>query len=376
MANGPPREMRPPAGAPMPAARRRALHRGTGRRRLTSLGRGALGAALLVLAAAQPGAADAPAPRFGLPVGCVVGETCMIQNHFDHDPGPAARDYACGGLTYDGHDGTDIRVADLPAMARGVAVVAAAAGRVRAVRDGMADIDVRAAGGPAAVRGREAGNGVVVDHGGGWESQYSHLRRGSVAVAPGDRVAAGRMLGLVGMSGLAEFPHLHFEIRRAGRPVDPFVGPLGPADRWTACGPGPDSLWSRAALAALAYRPGGLLSAGFAGVVPDWTAARRGDYAAPALPRDSAVLVFWTAAFGVREGDREEARLTGPDGTVITETDRVLDQPKALWFGYFGRKRRGALWPAGTYRGDYRLTRAVDGEWREVARATRTVELR
>ena len=41
------------------------------------------------------------------------------------------------------------------------------------------------------------GNGVVIDHGGGWISQYSHLRSGSVRVHPGDRVSAGQPLGLV-----------------------------------------------------------------------------------------------------------------------------------------------------------------------------------
>ncbi len=78
----------------------------------------------------------------------------------------------------------------------------------------------------------------------------------------------------------------------------------------------------------------------------------------------------------MRGGDREEARLSAPDGTVIAETDRILDRPKASWFGYLGRKRRGALWPAGTYRGDYRLTREVDGKRHVVASTSRTIELR
>jgi D-3-phosphoglycerate dehydrogenase len=48
------------------------------------------------------------------------------------------------------------------------------------------------------IAGRECGNGVVIAHEDGWETQYCHMRRGSVAVQPGERVARGQTLGLVG----------------------------------------------------------------------------------------------------------------------------------------------------------------------------------
>ena len=67
--------------------------------------------------------------------------------YVDHDPGPGVRDYMCGGLTGDGHKGTDIAIRDLAAMAAGVEVRAAAAGVVDALRDGMADVSVDEAGG-------------------------------------------------------------------------------------------------------------------------------------------------------------------------------------------------------------------------------------
>jgi len=77
-------------------------------------------------------------------------------------------------------------------MARGEPVVASAGGVVAAARDGVDDISMRDAPVP---RGRECGNGVRIVHGGGWKTQYCHLRKGSVAVKNGD------MLGLVGLSG-------------------------------------------------------------------------------------------------------------------------------------------------------------------------------
>lgn len=56
------------------------------------------------------------------------------------------------------------------------------------------------------------GNHVVVDQGGGVFATYAHLRRGSLVVRPGDRVATGQRLGLVGNSGNTSEPHLHFQL--------------------------------------------------------------------------------------------------------------------------------------------------------------------
>jgi murein DD-endopeptidase MepM/ murein hydrolase activator NlpD len=58
-----------------------------------------------------------------------------------------------------------------------------------------------------------AGNHVVVDHGNGEFSLLAHLRRGSVAVRPGQRVAAGQKLGECGNSGNTSEPHLHYHLQ-------------------------------------------------------------------------------------------------------------------------------------------------------------------
>lgn len=60
---------------------------------------------------------------------------------------------------------------------------------------------------------------VIVDHGEGVETYYAHQQRIDVSV--GDRVAAGHQLGLVGSTGRSTGPHLHFEVRVDGEPVDP-----------------------------------------------------------------------------------------------------------------------------------------------------------
>jgi murein DD-endopeptidase MepM/ murein hydrolase activator NlpD len=68
------------------------------------------------------------------------------------------------------------------------------------------------------------GNRVIIDHGGGWQTHYGNLARFSVRA--GDCVEAGAGIGAVGSTGLSIEPHLHFEVRRGGEPVDPMLVPV------------------------------------------------------------------------------------------------------------------------------------------------------
>ncbi|MDQ3766189.1 MAG: peptidoglycan DD-metalloendopeptidase family protein [Actinomycetota bacterium] len=63
------------------------------------------------------------------------------------------------------------------------------------------------------------GNAIVVDHGGGLATTYNHLSL--IGVASGQQVARGEVLGSVGSTGYSTGPHLHFEVRVNGVPVDP-----------------------------------------------------------------------------------------------------------------------------------------------------------
>jgi hypothetical protein len=126
-----------------------------------------------------------------LPVACEAGETCFVQNYVDHDPSPIARDYMCGPETNDGHDGTDFRLPSMSEQRAGVAVLAVADGHVLRIRDSMPDVSVRTLR-PEQVKGRECGNGVIVAHAEGFESEYCHLARGSLRVKPGDPVKGSR----------------------------------------------------------------------------------------------------------------------------------------------------------------------------------------
>lgn len=309
-------------------------------------------------------------PTLEVPIDCEVGRTCFIQNYVDRDPGPGYRDYACGRLSYDGHKGTDFRLRTHREMLAGVRVRAAAPGVVRAVRDGVRDVSVKRTG-ASAVAGKEAGNAVAIQHGDGWETQYSHMRRGSVAVQPGDRIEAGQVLGQVGLSGLTEFPHLHLEVRHRSEIVDPFVG----LDAASGCKVSEMSLWSPAALARLGYVASGLLNAGFATGKPDVEAARRGVHDPASLPADALALVFWVDFFGALKDDRLRIRLLAPDQSVLAETDHVFERSKAQYFQFVGKRRPATAWPSGAYRGEFILTREKDGRLETVLRAERTVRM-
>jgi len=113
---------------------------------------------LLTTSAIAPIATSTAAaePRFAAPIACAVGEECFVQNFVDTDPGPGAKDFACGTLTSDGHKGTDIRLKNYVEMEHGVDVLAAAPGTVLRIRDGMDDVSVKEIG-FAAIKDREAG---------------------------------------------------------------------------------------------------------------------------------------------------------------------------------------------------------------------------
>lgn len=288
--------------------------------------------------------AQADPPNLQFPLDCTIGESCFIQQYMDRDPGPDAQDYTCGPLSYDGHSGTDIRLVSMSDLAAGVTVRAAAPGTVRGLRDGTPD-----EGRAGMTQNQECGNGVLLDHGDGWQTQYCHLRRGSVAVRDGQQVAAGDPLGLVGYSGNTQFPHLHISLRHEGRQVDPF----STAD---ACGDSGTSLWQDP----LPYQPGGLLSAGFATGIPEFDAIQAGGAHRGEITPDAPALVIWGYLFGGRAGDAVRMLIRRPDGTLLHDVTVELDRTQAQLFRATGLRARPGGWPEGRYEGEIRLLR--DGQ--------------
>jgi len=286
-----------------------------------------------------------------LPIKCELGVTCFVQNYVDHDDSDHVRDYHCGGRTYDGHNGTDIRIPDMGFQRAGVEVLASAAGTVTGIRDGVEDVSVRTTG-KQTVAGKECGNGVVVEHGNGWRTQYCHMAKGSLRIKVGDRVAAGQTIGLVGLSGATEFPHVHFTVRHHGKIVDPFAYEALP----DSCGGG-HQLWAASVREQTKYRAREVLNFGFSDLAPTMELIESGDMLKHPVRAESSALTAYVRAIGLQQGDEQTLTLLGPGGPIISEYKApFLERNKAQYFVSTGRKRQQA-WAMGNYTAIYRVTK-------------------
>ena len=132
-------------------------------------------------ASASPAAMiDTPAPKFAWPL-----------------TGKVRRPFLATGVKDGPHEGIDILSPE------GTAVRSAAAGQVIFAGQGPEDYGLT----------------VIVFHGGRWTTTYSFLSK--VTVKEGDTVKAGERVGLVGETGMATEPQLHFEVRKNKVPLDP-----------------------------------------------------------------------------------------------------------------------------------------------------------
>lgn len=86
---------------------------------------------------------------------------------------------------------------------------------------GMGQQIAAAAGGIVFFAGVKGGygNSIMIDHGGGMVTLYAHQSR--FAVSHGQKVSTGQVIGYVGSTGVSTAPHLHFEVRINGNPVNP-----------------------------------------------------------------------------------------------------------------------------------------------------------
>jgi murein DD-endopeptidase MepM/ murein hydrolase activator NlpD len=100
---------------------------------------------------------------------------------------------------------------------RGIDIAAPYGRSVRAVADGIVTFASRKWG---------LGKTVMIRHSDGWSSVYGHLSR--IVVSAGDKVEAGETIGNIGSTGISTGPHLHFELHKQGRAVNPATYlPLG-----------------------------------------------------------------------------------------------------------------------------------------------------
>ncbi|GAA6206862.1 M23 family metallopeptidase [Cognatishimia sp. WU-CL00825] len=285
--------------------------------------------------AASPAASDV---SLGFPVDCTLGSDCYIQNYVDIDPTQGISDFACKNLSYDGHKGTDFALFSHKDLDRAVNVLAALPGVVVGLRNDMPDhnfFDIDQSG----IAGRECGNGVVLDHGDGWETQYCHLKQNSVSVSLGALVDAGQKLGEIGASGNTVFPHLHLSLRKDGNVVDPF----DPTES-QSCGAQSQDLWTDP----IAYVGGGLIATAIDDKVPAYADLKADQNRSTEWPTNSPALVVWSFGFGLNPNDQIRFSLQYPDGETFTDIV-TADRNRAQFFYAWGKRRPAGGWSAGPY---------------------------
>jgi hypothetical protein len=159
------------------------------------------------------------ARSFVNPIAGMPYQDWTVVNYVDAVAGSGEGDYRGGDYTYNSHRGIDFTLANFAKMDQGIAVYAAAAGRVIAVHDGEFDRNTA-----ENIQSMNA-NYVTIDHDNGLVASYLHLRKNSISVNVGDTVTAGQQIAQVGSSGNSTDAHLHFELTQDGRLVDTYSNP-------------------------------------------------------------------------------------------------------------------------------------------------------
>ncbi|MCB2081963.1 MAG: M23 family metallopeptidase [Hyphomicrobiales bacterium] len=288
--------------------------------------------------------------ELSLPLDCQLGKSCFIQKYVDTDEKENEwRDYQCNHMSDDGHKGTDFRLRNYMEMRKGYAVLAVAPGEVTATRDGMDDISAKKLP-PGAIRDKECGNGVVIDHGKGWKTQYCHMKKGSILVEKGSHVERGQPLGMVGLSGQTEFPHVHMSVFLNNRIIDPFTG----IQRYTGCGlSNINPLWQMQLLPTIMQlTPEAILNVGFATRIPPVEEVREGKHQDIKTTPDASAIILWADMMGIRTGDSIIFEIMAPNGEILHSQNKQIMKDYAQFYLYAGRDNsRIGRWPEGTYTG-------------------------
>jgi murein DD-endopeptidase MepM/ murein hydrolase activator NlpD len=309
--------------------------------------------------------AAAHAFELEVPVKCRVGKDCFIQNYVDQGKGKTHQDFRCRPLSYDGHKGTDFRIAVLPKEGKSVDVLASADGVVKGVRDGVPDALLGAKDKPD-VTDVECGNGVLLEHEGGWHTQYCHLKQGSVKVQEGGNVKAGDVLGEIGLSGQTEFPHVHVQVRN---PEGVYVDPFNAQPMESGCVPVKSQMWSDSALKNLNIVETGFLAAGVATKPVTKDEVLLGEHQSKTLPANAPAIVLWGLVFGLQKDDVLEMVLFDPKGKTFVENSTPMPAFKAQYFQFMGKKNSASMpWTTGTYEGMVSAKRGKETLFNETVR--------
>ncbi len=281
-----------------------------------------------------PITADFPQPMIW-PLETAPQTEAFWTNYNDVDPTSGVSDFLEGSATHNGHNAIDAGPVNFVGQDQGVEVYAALDGVVASINDGEFDRQTSFNASPA--------NYVILDHGGGWESWYWHLRRDSVQVDIGQVVAQGDRLGLVGSSGSSTGAHIHFELRYRGLPVETH---FDPATYWES----PVEYVGENVY---------LIESGITNYNPGthfWEGPSDATRFAPA----STIYVRGYYS-GLRQNDLVQSVLYRPDGALHASRSLTIpqDYSSSGWFQSYNLSSASQL---GIWRVDYRVNGALLGQ--------------
>lgn len=305
-----------------------------------------------------------------LPIECDLSADCAIANYVDIKPGELVQNYLGRRRSYNGHRGIDFSIGDTWVMKRGVNVLAAKRGVVVGVRNYVEDININdlrkmynlsVEDIPPEIRSKRCGNGIRIDHGHGWFTQYCHLKKGSVLVHKGDTVERGQQLGEVGLSGQTEFPHLHFQVEYVDPDtqkrifIDPFTGISTTGKRFVR-----QPLWEEEVIEEAVYEPQ-VVNFGFSSQVVTENHNERifsGLLARhPVISATAGTLQFFAQIFGIERGDRVSMKIYDPPGRILSSSSTVKSEANVVYTAHTGKQRGQNEWKSGTYAGEIEIIR-------------------
>jgi murein DD-endopeptidase MepM/ murein hydrolase activator NlpD len=245
-----------------------------------------------------------------------------ISKYVDQDPTAGIKDYNCGSATYDAHRGTDISTAPYPFYKMDnnqVQVIAAAPGTIIDKSDGYFDKNC--------VVTTDTANYIIIQHTDGSCALYWHMKKFSLtSKIIGQTVLAGEVLGVVGSSGDATGPHLHFEVwatTLSSSLNDPYTGAcntLNPATWWVTQKPYTEPAIIKAQVNSIPI------------VLPGCDTTETPNEDTCYAP--GATAKFYIFIRNETTGDTAKMRIINPDGTTFSSWvhNSIADYPAAYWY--------------------------------------------
>lgn len=310
--------------------------------------------------------------NLGFPLACTLGENCFTAHYVDMNPSPQAQDPYCGQKTYDTHKGTDFGLNSLNQMNQGIDVLAALDGKVLRTRNGESDTSHKTKELFDQIKHdkKECGNGIIIEHDNKIQTFYCHLKKDSLTVNPGDTVRKGDTIAQVGLSGLTEFPHLHFALIQDGLHIDPFTG----SNNQEGCGIKKISHWEQT----ISYEPFTLYDHGFTVRAPNFKEIHASTYQKPTfIDKQSPALIYWIGLYHAIKDDEIKIKILDPNKKIFAENTIIIPQYKQTPSQYFvGKKTTSTKLIPGTYTAMTTLTRRLNGQVQAKKTYSKTIDIR